>query len=231
MSTDMRVTPTNTKDSLEASTKPIQVSLQPAFFALESLFHPAKNYDYPFLGGETARIKPDGFTKEVFEGFLFFLSELPVQTFQKHFLSFEQSVTSLGAGMPDSVWRNVPAKACEDMARAKPDITIEDLGTAIRRTLRDVNTTLYTPHTTLPGKVQGQLLAVLIFIKSMPKVPEKISQEADTLYQHILAMEETKNSDPIFFHVRDNLNPHFLKEGSWTKSYNEWFGGWWGYKI
>lgn len=215
MSSEMKVTSTGSVGDSSPSEVPT-FSIVQGFSGLEHLLHEDKNYDYPFFGGGGFRLSSSEYSAEVLEGMVFFCNLLPHASYSDQFTSFAESTHD----------KQAAATACEQIVTRNPKVTTAEFATAVRKTLRDVNLTLYTAQTTIPPKVYGQLIAILVFVKALPEFPEDVSKSADVLLNHIRNIGLSKSTNDIYYHIRDSLNGFFQKEGSWTKTYNNCGLGW-----
>ncbi|MCB1075130.1 MAG: hypothetical protein KDK59_06295 [Simkania sp.] len=204
-----------------SSVEPPKFSVAQGFTDLESLLNPGKTYDYPYLEGGRVRLNSSDFKADVLDGMHYFCNLLPHDSYSDHLTTFSTNTGDLQAA----------ASACEKIATSGPLVTPAEFATAIRKTLRDVNLTLYTKHEAIPLRVYGQLVACLVFVKALPNLPEDVSKSADILFGHIRNIEITKNTNAIYYHIRDHLSTYFQKEGSWTKTGNTLYGWVLGYRI
>ncbi|WP_420422432.1 hypothetical protein [Simkania sp.] len=204
-----------------SATEPPKFSIAQGFTDLKSLLHPEQSYDYTYFGGGKIRLSSSEFSADVMEGMLYFCNWLPHDSYTEHLTTFSTSTENLQAA----------ATACAQIATSTPEVTVAEFATAVRKTLRDAKNTLYTRHEAIPPKVYGQLLACLVFVKTLPELPENMSKSADTLLGHMRNIGVTKNTDAIYYHVRDDLSTHFQKDGSWTKTGNALFGWAIGYRV
>jgi len=191
-------------------------SIVQGFSGLEHLLREDKNYDYQYFGGGGFRLNSSDYSAEVLEGMVFFCHILPHDTYSGEFTSFSESTND----------KQAAATACGQIVACNPKVTTAEFATAVRRTLRDVNLTLYTTRETIPPKVYGQLIATLVFIKALPELPEDVSKSADVLLDHIRNIGLSKSTNAIYYHIRDGLSGFFQKEGSWTKTFNTCGLGW-----
>lgn len=220
MASDLKVKPVDSPQGT-SSGEPPKFSVTQGFTDLERLLHPGKNYDYPYFGGGKFRLNSSDFSADVLDGMYYFCSWLPHDSYSDHLATFSTNAGHL----------QLAASACEKIATSGPLVTPAEFATAIRKTLRDVNFTLYTKHEAIPLKVYGQLVACLVFVKALPNLPEDVSKSADTLLALMRNIGITKNTNEIYYHIRDHFSTYFQKEGSWTKTGNTLYGWAVGYRI